>query len=355
MILRQLRVADLRNLEGLQFEPRRGVNVLVGANGAGKTSILEAIYLLSHGRSFRTRRNEILRRSGAASASVFGVVEGARGPSRLGLSLEADRWRGRVDGCDVGSLAELLICCAVTCFEPGSHALISGAGDIRRRFVDWGVFHVEPTFPHVARRYRRALRQRNAALRSGVDESTLRVWDMELAESAEQLAVLRNAYWIGLAPVVEKLAQQYLPELGACELRLRQGWPSQDSLLTALHDCRDVDRQRGHTSRGPHRADWTMTFANAPRREQLSRGQEKLCAIACMIGQARRLFEQSGQWPIVILDDLMSELDPAHQALAFDSLSGTDQVFITGTEASVAHWREAALFHVEQGKISGLL
>ena len=214
MILRELRIANLRNIEAQRFEPEAGINLLTGPNGAGKTSVLEAIYLLSHGRSFRTRRNEALRRSGSDATSVFGLVDGARGASRLGLALADERWRGRVDGRDTTSLAELLIHCAVSCFEPGSHALISGAGDMRRRFIDWGVFHVEQDFPAVAQRYRRALRQRNAALRAAATEAALDAWDLEWVAAATRLNEARAAYLARFGPAVESLANEDRPELG---------------------------------------------------------------------------------------------------------------------------------------------
>lgn len=358
MILRELRIANLRNIEAQRLEPQAGINLLTGANGAGKTSVLEAICLLSHGRSFRTRRNEALRRSGSDSTSVFGIVEGPAGTSRLGLDLAGERWRGRVDGRDTVSLAELLIHCAVTCFEPGSHALISGPGELRRRFVDWGVFHVEPDFPAAAHRYRRALRQRNAALRSGVSEAALEPWDLELVAAAARLGDMRSAYLARFQPVVQRLADDYLPELGGSLFRSRSGWPAHLAPFAALNETRAADRQRGHTTRGPHRADWSLVFAKTPHREQLSRGQEKLCAIACLVAQARLYFEDHKDWPIVVLDDLASELDRDHQVLALNSLRDVDQIFISGTDmpaALLACETGISRFHVEQGRSRRLL
>jgi DNA replication and repair protein RecF len=359
VILSELRVENLRNISELVLNPQSGVNLFTGANGAGKTSVLEAVYLLSHASSFRTRRGEILVQRNRERLSVFGEVRQSSGSmARLGLIQESGRWIAKVDGRTPASLSALLERCAVVCFEPGSHALISGASEERRRFLDWGVFHVEPAFVDVARRYRRALRQRNAALREGSGDAELSVWDGELAAAAIPLTAARSRYLDRFVPILEGLLARYLPELGGSEVRASPGWKTDEDLASVLGEGREVDRQRGHTTRGPHRADWSVKFDHAPRREQLSRGQEKLCAIACMLAQAEVYRLDHGEWPIVILDDLPSELDHEHQDQVLLSLQGASQVFLTCTEVPATLQRTGTgfhRFHVEQGRVQGLL
>ena len=142
MRLVELRLRNLRNIEELSFFPADGINVLLGPNGAGKTSILEGIYLLSHAHSFRTRRSEFLVKGGSGPLSVFGAVERAGAAARLGLQWEDKHWLARIDGATAQTLSAMLEHCAVVCFDPGAHALVSGASEERRRFMDWGVFHV---------------------------------------------------------------------------------------------------------------------------------------------------------------------------------------------------------------------
>jgi DNA replication and repair protein RecF len=359
VILTELRIENLRNISelNLRFEP--GMHLITGANGAGKTSVLEAIYLLSHASSFRTRRGEILVQRDRDRLSVYGEVTRASGSaSRLGLIQESGRWTARVDGRPPEALFAMLKRCAVVCFEPGSHALISGPSEERRRFLDWGVFHVEPGFIDVTRRYRRALRQRNAALRENRDEGELAVWDTELADAAQPLSAARNRYMERFAPILAGLLALYLPELGTAHVRSSPGWKSDEDLLTVLTATHEADRQRAHTTRGPHRADWSVSFERAPRREQLSRGQEKLCAIACMLAQAQLYLLDQTEWPIVILDDLPSELDQAHQHQVLVSLKEATQVFLTSTDVPSILERTASdfrRFHVEQGRVKALL
>jgi len=357
--LTELRLENLRNIVELQFEPARGFNVFTGANGAGKTSILEAVYVLSHGHSFRTRRSELLVRSGAADLSIFGIVGRESGGSRrLGMVQADGRWSARVDGSTPANLASALVHVAAVCFDPGAHALISGPSDERRRFVDWGVFHVEPEHVDRVRRYRRALRQRNLVLRDGLADRELDAWDQELVLTAEPVAAARQRYLDRLEPRLERLLAEYLPELGAARLETSPGWKADRPFSAVLADARALDRTRGHTTRGPHRAGWSITFPGAARREHLSRGQEKLCAIASALAQAELYRGDHGEWPIVLLDDLPSELDAAHQDQVLRSLAGADQVWLSSTEVPAALGRTGAVFrrfHVEQGRIQGLL
>jgi DNA replication and repair protein RecF len=223
VILSELRAENLRNISELVLHPQTGVNLLTGANGAGKTSVLEAVYLLSHASSFRTRRGEILVQRNRERLSIFGEVRQSSGSTaRLGLIQECGRWIAKVDGLTPVSLSALLERCAVVCFEPGSHALISGASEERRRFLDWGVFHVEPAFVDIARRYRRALRQRNAALRERSGDPELSIWDGELAAAAIPLSAARTRYMDRFVPILGGLLARYLPELGGTEVRASQ-------------------------------------------------------------------------------------------------------------------------------------
>lgn len=360
MKFESLRIAGLRCLEGVSLTPAPGINVFVGANGAGKTSVLEAAYLLSHGRSFRAGSRDVLLKRGATSLSVFAEVRAEDGRTRrLGLGREGGRWQARVDGDAMASLGALVQECAVVCFEPGSHDLIAGPSDERRRFLDWGLFHVEHAFVNQWRRYQRALKQRNAVLRSGgsLDASLLEPWEAELAGAGEGITQLRRGYLDRLIPHIQGFMQNVLPELGEFSLRYRPGWDEAADLATTLAERRLRDLGRGHTTVGPHRADFTISFEHAPLREHLSRGQEKLCALACLLGQASLHAEIRGEWPVVCLDDLASELDRTHQEWVVAQLLGRDaQVFITGTEIpSALADQSVTMFHVEQGVVTALL
>ena len=356
MRLERLRIRGLRCLAEADIELGEGIHAFVGANGAGKTSVLEAAFLLSHGRSFRAGAKDVLLQRGASALSVFGEIRHEDGRiGRVGLGREGARWEARLDG-RTASLGEVVSECAVVCFEPGSHALIAGAAEERRRYLDWGVFHVEHEFLLAWRRYQRALKQRNSLLRTGgaVAPELFQSWEAELSQAGERIHAMRLRYLDLLSPHLERTIGGLLPELGAIQLRYRRGWPEERGLGEVLADQRDRDLARGHTTQGVHRADWSISFEQAPLREHLSRGQEKLTALGCLLAQAALFAGQKGEWPIVCLDDLASALDLAHQTAVVGQLTGVGaQVLVTGTELPAPlQGLSAHVFHVEQGKVA---
>ena len=359
MRLEQLRICALRCLTDVSVSLDPAMNVFVGANGAGKTSVLEAAFLLSHARSFRSGAREALVQRGMPQMSVFAQVQCMDGRvSRLGLGRDGARWEARIDGKNV-AIGQLVSACAVVCFEPGAHALIAGAAEERRRYLDWGVFHVELQFLASWRGYQRALKQRNSLLRLGStpSDALFEPWEWELSQAGHEIDRMRLGYLDLLRPKLQSSMAGLLPELGSVELHYRRGWSDELDLADQLSVQRGRDLARGHTTLGAHRADWTVTFEHAPMREHLSRGQEKLTALACVLAQAALYAEHHGEWPIVCLDDLASELDQEHQAsVVAQLLAAQAQILLTGTELPLAlRDAPAQVFHVEQGNVTRLL
>jgi len=359
MHVTRLELRHVRRLQPTELHPAPGLNLITGPNGAGKTSLLEALHLLAYGRSFRGRVRDGLICTGAQALEVFAEwTENVNGRTRkAGLRHTGQQWEGRLDGQPVSQLGELCAALAAVTFEPGSHALVCGGGETRRRFVDWGLFHVEPEFFSLWRRYARALKQRNALLKSRNREvAQLDTWDFELADAGEPLGHYRQRYLEVLQTGLRAIAADFLPSLGAATLAYQPGWRREElSLSDALLLARDRDLATGFTSVGPHRGDWRVDYVERPGREVLSRGQAKLTALGCLLAQADDFASQRGEWPIILLDDLDSELDPAHQQRVLQHLlSSQAQIFLTGTEAPAKLEQLAATvarFHVEQGTV----
>lgn len=360
MRLSRLEIRSLRRLAEVAIAPGPGLNLLVGDNGAGKTSVLEAIHLLAYGRSFRGRVRDGLVATDAPALEVYAEWDEEAGSGRrrrAGLRHAGQAWEGRVDGQPVANLGDLCAALAVVSFEPGSHALVSGGGEPRRRYVDWGLFHVEPDFLPLWRRYARALKQRNSLLKQRIRDGQLDAWDHELAEVGEPMTRLRETYLAQLQGPLGSLSIELAPALGAAGIDFQPGWRRDElSLADALLLARDRDLQSGFTSVGPHRADWRVRHAALPNGETLSRGQAKLTALTCVLAQAEHYVDRRGEWPVVLLDDLASELDRAHQQRVLARLAaGRAQVFVTGTELpaeAALRGLEHGLFHVEHGRVA---
>lgn len=357
MKFEQLRIDGLRCLTSVSVSPGPRLNFFLGCNGAGKTSLLEAAYLLSYGRSFRSGTPQALLQRGLNRMHVYGEVrDSADRLFQLGLGRESDHWRIRINGSTGERISDLVRYCAVVCFEPGSHALIGGPAEERRRFLDWGVFHVEHRFLGAWQRYRRALKQRNQLLRApeAWDATLLEPWERAMVDAAQSIDALRRQYLSLLEPELLDVCDRLLPELGKLTVHYRPGWDNSETLARVLAAHRERDQARGYTMYGIHRADWRIAFTDAPRREHLSRGQEKLCALACLLAQARVFAKGHGEWPVVCFDDLASELDVEHRAAVLDLLRGAQaQVLITGTELEPRlRTGETRVFHVEHGTVT---
>lgn len=356
MQINRLALERFRLFEQTELAPGPGLNTLIGPNGAGKTSILEAIFLLASGRSFRGGIRDGLIRRGDTALRVYAEIQPDPNTDtirRVGVERGLRDWTARIDGQPAALLSDVSRELAVVCFEPGSHALIAGGAEHRRRFLDWALFHVEHDFLGVWRSYQRALKQRNALLKqSGADSAQLDAWEADMAVAGERLSTLRRDYLTRLEPVLLHVAHRFLPEAGQLALRFQQGW-GDASLRDALLQSRARDLAFGHTTVGPHRADWDVRYEHLPARETFSRGQEKLTVLACVLAQAELFAAEQGAWPIVLLDDLASELDAAHLALTLQHLAASKaQVFITGTSplAAVPPGANHVMFHVEHGR-----
>ncbi len=245
MPLSSLHVDSLRCIELARLELAPRLTVIQGANGSGKTSLLEAIFVLGRGRSFRTRNTERLIRRGAQRLQLFAET---RDPDhRIGFGYDTTgEPQARLDGRTPSTLAELPTAFFVEVIDPDIHRLVEGAPAERRRWLDWGVFHVEPTFLARWTRYSRALRQRNAALRAGQDPSP---WDRELAEQGEALQAQRAAWFETLRPHWERTIATLVD--APVEISLRAGWPAGETLADALEGWNGAGPRARHDRQWP--------------------------------------------------------------------------------------------------------
>jgi DNA replication and repair protein RecF len=352
MALRRLQVTDFRCLQSVDLPLDPEFTLISGANASGKTSLLEAIYMLGRGRSFRTRRLEHVIRRGTEQFRVVGEVDA--GASRIPLGVEGSREgvRARVAAAPAKSLAELALALPVQIIDPEVHKLIEDGPYRRRRFLDWGVFHVEPGFIEAWQRYQQILRQRNSALKTRQPRAAVAAWDKELIRHAEALTEARTRYVDRLMGPAGALGHSLLgKELG---LRYRPGWAKEQPLAEALAQSWPQDQERGSTQVGPHRAELVVQVDGLAAKDHISRGQQKLLAAALLIAQVKLFPADAPVRPTLLLDDPAAELDQAHLGALIAAISGgMNQLVVTTLQAEFAAFgTPGRRFRMHDGAIS---
>lgn len=363
MSLEWLQIGNFRCIGELQIEPHQNCNIITGANASGKTSLLEAIFVLGRGRSFRTAYRENLIQDGSSSFSVVGRIAADAGPANrpvtLGISADRAASRAKIDGVNASSLAELASALPVQIIDPEIHKLVEEGPSRRRRFVDWGVFHVKHGFLDQWRRYQRALRQRNAALRQNQPRKALAGFEQELLEAGGVITELRKSYISGLKSLIDPIVSDLLDL--SVDLRYSPGWPGAMDFQQALDQSwsRDVRQQATHT--GPHRADLHIQVSGKSAKSRVSRGQQKLLAASLILAQSEHLqnvMHEAGQNPgVLLVDDPGAELDKDRLQRLLSRLKiNRAQLFVTALdEHSFPAMQDAQRYHIDQGELAEMV
>lgn len=301
----------VRNLVEGQIRLGAGLNLVVGPNGSGKTSLLEACHILGLGRSFRAHRLARVVQTGRTDLAIAGkVVDSHDGRARVAVEWTGQR-RSRLNGEWIDGHWEVARRLPVVAVHADSFALLSGAPEERRRLLDWGAFYSDAAFPEQWQQWRRAHEQRNAALRRG-DETGARHFEVVAAAAGARLTVMRARFVDRLAEQLGGAATATLRRglEGDLEICFRQGWPEGEPLMEAYSRGRNSDLERGFGQMGPQKADLDLRVAGRLVREA-SRGEQKRVLNALMVAQGLVLVGDGsgGQGPLVLLDDAVAEMD----------------------------------------------
>ncbi len=371
MTLKRLFIQNLRNLKSVDINPSERVNLFFGENGSGKTSVLEAINVLALGRSFRSHKHKPLINHDHQEFTVFGKVKADDGAE---VSIGINRHRDgsatyKANSKMVSSAADLAVYLPIQVIDADTFWLLEGAPKIRRQFMDWLVFHVEPSFFPLWRDCQLCLKHRNSLLRRDRMPSNnsgpgfeLASWDQELVVLTEQIHLLRQKCMTQFKEAFYELLNEFI-NVDGIAIDYFCGWNTEKSFADILRHGVDRDMQLGYTFAGGHRADLHITVNGLDAAEILSRGQQKLLVCALKIAQGYVFSKITGRKTIYLVDDLPAELDQKHRMLLAKWLdSMATQVFITGVEEQslISVWQnkpDAAikLFHVEQGRIEEIV
>ncbi|MFC3851597.1 DNA replication/repair protein RecF [Salinispirillum marinum] len=368
MPLKRIDIHNFRNLTRVSFRPVHGFNIIVGCNGSGKSSLLEAVYALGSGKSFRVTQVKPLVQFTADRFLLYGEVQRKDGQHSLGLE---KRLNGEgsvvIDGSRATTTSELALLLPIQHVGLDDFQLFEGGPRIRRRFIDWGVFHVEHgKNSALFRRFERAIKQRNSGLRSvKISGGERDAWDSEFLRCATSLDDARQAYLDRLMAAYRDLCARFgdVPYANQLMIHYSPGWDQKLTLKEALQRPGSMERERktGITQAGPHRADLRMVIEGIPARDILSRGQMKVLGHLLKLAQIRVLANQhNDQLPVILLDDLVAELDERNVNKLLNTVREfSAQVFLTVLDTkqlpSQQHWlgeAEIKLFHVEQGQLT---
>jgi DNA replication and repair protein RecF len=352
MRLRNLELRNWRNFVEARVAWPEGLTVVVGANAQGKTNLLEAVYTLASGKPFRALRDEEVIRFGADTAEIAGEVERASGVFRLTWSLtRGGRRRHARDGRSFRPGADPLGDLRVILFAPEDLELAKGPAEARRAFLDRDVGGLSAVYLHELQVYRRGLTQRNALLRRGPTEDELAVWDRVLLRAGLAVTRWRRRLVDALRPYFK---DAYAAMAAGEEARLEYRPNLADDPEEVLHHVarlRPAELARGVTLWGPHRDDIVLWIGDNEARTYASQGQQRTLALALKMAALRHATAVEGERPLLLLDDVLSELD-AKRRTALARLLGEGQTILTTTDRDGVPGLEVAKFvHVEAGKV----
>ena len=350
MAISQLSLTDFRNLRSATLDFNSRFNIISGDNGSGKTSLLEAIYVLCQAYSFRTHQLKQCINHDKSGFLLFGRFD----DHKAGLAKSDKRLEIHVDGESIKRRSELVRKTPINIVNSDSFVLLDGAPQKRRAFIDWCMFHVEPGYAEQWRLFQHALRQRNRLLKSRQDIKLLDYWDKHIIEPSLSLSAMRRDYCKKLQAIVADELCEILSGI-PLELEYQQGWPDDLSLEDAINSSRARDIRSGFTNMGIHRDDLRFRSQGRNASEILSRGQGKRLCLALLLA-ALKVVDKSRQNRIILLiDDLNSELDSKAQNMIYQQLVEMDlQIFISNIDSVVpepVRGKEIKLFHVEHGII----
>ncbi|OOF87609.1 DNA replication/repair protein RecF [Rodentibacter ratti] len=358
MAISRLLIEKFRNLNAVDLELDRGFNFLIGNNGSGKTSLLEAIFYLGHGRSFKSAVTNRIISYDEPHFTLFGNIQENQHQWSIGLQkLRQGNTIVKINGEDGNKISDLAHLLPMQLITPEGLTLLNGGPSYRRAFLDWGLFHHHAHFHSAWRNLNRLLKQRNAALAQHQPYAAIKIWDIELSKLAHDVSNWRAEYAETLRTDIEKTCQLFLPEL-EISVTFQQGWDKNTEYGDLLEQNFERDKALGYTFSGPQKADFRFKANGLPVEDVLSRGQLKLLMCALRLAQGEHLMKEKQRHCIFLVDDFASELDPFKRELLAERLQQSgSQVFVTAiTQKQLKEMKTETgrLFEVKDGVISPL-
>ena len=358
----QLSITQVRNLQNpkLSFSPQ--LNIIYGPNAAGKSSILESLYVLGNGRSFRTSKHNKIISDQHQEFTLFSKLESTGVSHQLGFKRQRNGETViKLNSEPVKRLSTLAKLCPVQILSPEQYDLLVKGPSARRKQLDWGMFHVEHSVLSIWQKCHKILLQRNQLLKQQARYNDVSVWDAQLVNLSQEVTQLREAYCDKIRPLFCQLTKEFLGQ-SDINLSLYPGWSDKKGCgLAAIYQEQfEKDKKLGFTQSSIHKADLKFLIDGSKRAgDYLSRGQQKLLITAFKLAQLRVMQEFGQQSPIFLLDDIGAELDKEHQHQLLNLLAkqpDNQQIFITCVHLEplrslINQYKDVKLFHVEHGQV----
>lgn len=367
MNLQMLRLHHFRNYETMDLSFQTNVNIFVGQNAQGKTNLLEAIHVLALTKSHRTNKDKELIAWQQRQTVLHAAMDKKYGPCTLDLSISHQGKKAKLNGLEQRKLSNYVGHLNVVMFAPEDLEIVKGAPGIRRRFMDMEIAQIEPNYLHHLLQYQKVLTQRNHYLKQthkSHNHDMLEIWNEQLAQNGSKIIKKRKNFidklqkWAetihsGITNGQEMLTIRYMPSFESEAL--------QDEAMLFHHfmikltEVKEQEWRRGVTLVGPHRDD-LMFFINGVEAQSFgSQGQQRTVALSLKLAEIELICEEVGEYPLLLLDDVLSELDQQRQSELIKLFQNKVQTFITTTgveSLQIDAFAQASLFHVHQGKVT---
>lgn len=370
MILKRLQLRQYRNYDSLELEADPGANLIIGENAQGKTNLLESIYVLALTKSHRTYKDRELTNWEKEHSRIYGEVEKKYGLYKLELSFHAKGKKAKINGLEQSRLSDFIGSLNVVMFAPEDLSIVKGSPGVRRRFMDMEISQVHPSYVHHLNQYQKILNQRNQLLKQqGFSENKeqlstlLDVWDEQLADYGSKIVKKRQTFINKLKIWAKEIHGSITSHRENLEIVYAPSFEIEDftdetvlfkQFMIKLSQVRSQELKRGVTLVGPHRDDLFFYINDKEAQTYGSQGQQRTTALSVKLAELELIREEVGEYPILLLDDVLSELDQFRQTQLIETFRQKVQTFITttGTESiDMSRIGDARIFRVSDGRI----
>ena len=353
MWIKKIELKNFRNYKNQKLELNKNVNVLYGENAQGKTNIIESIFLCSMGKSFRAKKDKEMIKLDEDSCSVEVEYEKSDREGKIKIEI-GNKKNIFVNDIKIKRLSELLGKINIVIFTPDDIEIIKGGPDQRRKFLDIMISQLRPNYIHILSLYQKTIEQRNNYLKQineeQKDENLLEIWDEKLAEYAIKICEYRKEFIEKLKPKMEKLHKEITNNKEEIKIEYVTECLDKKIYLDLLKERRKLDILKGFTTKGVHRDDFVIYINGRQLNVYGSQGQQRTSILTLKLAELNLIYDEIGEYPILLLDDFMSELDKSRRESLVQHIKET-QVIITCTDKLALENFEYLEYNVKEGKI----